>query len=107
MSKDLSKIAGSYFGTHNTTVALNHPATTIFKNGESFSRGAPTAIGGTLNRFGHNVSWQLYVDSVTLLPTESTVGHKALVTDTNSVYKFTDTGWVLDEPDTKFLNGET
>lgn len=71
----------------------------------SYSRGEPTAIGGTLRPFGRNVYWQLVVDRVEDLPEKFTVGIKAFVRSNKSVYDATESGWKWNLSDTKFISG--
>ena len=70
-----------------------------------YSRGAPTPIGGTLNRFGRNVYWQVLVATVEDLPNTAKIGSKAFVEATGSVYDITENGWVLNQSDTDFVTG--
>lgn len=71
----------------------------------SYARREPTAIGGTLRPFGRNVYWQLVVDKVEDLPEKSTVGIKAFVRSSKSVYDATESGWKWNLSDTKFISG--
>lgn len=74
---------------------------------KSYSRSVPTAIGGTYNRSGRNVYWQIAVGTLSSLPLVKAIGVKAFVADTESVYDSVDIGWVLNESDTAFIKGNT
>lgn len=73
----------------------------------TYSRGTPTAIGGTMNRFGGNVYWHIVVNSKDQLPlTPERFDIAALVTSEKAIYDATPNGWVRNDSDTLFIGGE-